>query len=180
MTTSFWKRGAFAVGGAALLLSATIGFTQAQTATPSTSADKKQQHEAVINLAAAKLGLTSDQLSGALKDARKDLGRTQGGAQIGKLVRHELSVAGTAIGVTDLKALAKELAGSTLTAVAQKHGVQPAVVAAALKADVDAKIQALVTAGTLKADRAAALKTKAEAKIDTFMTHQFKAGKAGA
>ena len=135
----------------------------------------------MLDLAAAKLGLTSDQLTTALKQAHKDLGGNhQGKAAIGKLAHAELSVAATALGIADVKTLRKELAGTTLTSVAQKHGVPAATVSAALKADVDARIQALVTAGTIKADRAATLKVKAEAKIDTFMTRQFKAANAAA
>jgi len=177
-TSSFWKRSALALGGAALLLSATIGFSQAQTAPPTTTSAKQQQRAAVLDLAAAKLGLTSDQLTSALKQARKDLGLHQGaGAKVARLAQHELSIAATTLGVADAKTLRKELAGTTLTAVAQQHGVPAATVAAALKTDADARIQALVTAGTLKADRAAALKVKAEAKIDAFMTREFKAAK---
>jgi hypothetical protein len=176
-TSTSLKRGAIAIGGAALLLGATLGYSQAQTAPALTTA--QQQHQAVIDLAAAKLGLTSDELSTALKSARKDLGTRQG-VQLGKLVHQELSVAATAMGFADVKTLRKELAGTTLTAVAQTHGVQPSTVAAAMKADVDGKIQALVAAGTIKADRAATLKVKAEAKVDAFMTHQFKAAKAAA
>ena len=173
------KRSALAVGGAALLLSATIGFSQAQTATPTpaTATAKKQHRESVIDLAAAKLGLTADALSAALKSAHQDLGSKQGGVQVGKLVHAELGVAATALGIADAKTLRHELAGSTLTAVAAKHSVPAATVAAALKADVDARIQALVTAGTIKADRAAALKIKADAKVDAFMTREFKAAK---
>jgi hypothetical protein len=171
VNTSFVKRSAIAIGGAALLLSATIGFSQAQTATSPAAT----QREAIIDLAAAKLGLTSDQLSTALRQARKDLGVNQGTPQVGKLIHQELSVAATALGLADVKTLRKELAGTTLTAVATKHNVLPSTVAAAMKADVNARIQALVTAGTIKAARGATLKVKAEAKIDTFMTHQFKA-----
>jgi len=172
VTYSIFKRGALAVGGAALLLSASIGLTQAQAApTPA-----QQQRQAVVDLAATKLGLTADELTTALKQARKDLGLKQAAKpQIGKLVHQELAIAAKAIGLPDVKALRKELAGSTLTAVAQKHNVQPSTVAAALKADVDAKIQAMVTAGTIKADRAATLKQKAETKVDALMTHEFKA-----
>jgi hypothetical protein len=176
MNTSFWKRGALAVGGTALLLSATIGFSQAQTATPTatTATDKKAQHAAVLDLAAAKLGLTSDQLTTALQQARKDLGINQGGVKVAKLVHQELSVAAKTLGIADVKTLRKELAGTTLTAVA---GNQASTVAAAIKADVNARIQALVTAGTIKADRAAALTVKADARVDTFMTRQFPAAK---
>jgi hypothetical protein len=171
MTYSIFKHGALVIGGAAFLLSATIGLTHAQAAP-----NPKQQHQAVVDLAATKLGLTADELTSALKQARKDLGLNQAAKlQIGKLVHQELAVATKTIGLPDAKALRKELAGSTLTAVAQKHNVQPSVVAAALKADVDAKIQAMVTAGTIKADRAATLKQKAEAKVDALMTHEFKA-----
>lgn len=178
MTTSLLKRGSFALGGAALLLSTTLGFTHAQTTSPSAGASPKQHREAIVDLAASKLGLTGDELSAALKGARKDLGLNQAHAQVGKLVRKELSVAATALGLADVKALHRELAGSTLTAVAQKHNVQPSVVASAIKADVDAQIQALVTAGKLKSDRAATVKLKAEAKVDALMTRQFKSGQS--
>jgi len=111
MTSSILKRGAVALGGAALLLSTTIALTQAQTA----PTDKHAQQQAVLNLAATRLGLTGDQLVDALKQARKDLGVNQGRPQVGKLVRDELGVAATAIGLADARALRKELAGSTLT-----------------------------------------------------------------
>jgi hypothetical protein len=91
------------------------------------------------------------------------------------LGRDELAVAAKTIGLADVKALRGELRGTTLTAVAQKHNVAPGAVEAAMKADVDAKIQALVTNGKVKAERAAKLKTKAEGKIDTLMTHEFRA-----
>jgi hypothetical protein len=177
VNTSLLKRVGVALWGAALLLSASISFSQAQSTTPA-SASGKQHLEAVIDLAASKLGLTSDQLSAALKEARKDLGANQGAWRFARLVHHELSVAAAALGISDVKTLRKELAGTTLTAVAQKHGVQPSTVAAALKADLDARIQALVTAARIKPDRAAASKVRAEARVDAFMTHQFKAARA--
>jgi hypothetical protein len=178
VNTSFFKRSALAVGGAALLLSATIGFSQAQTATPPPAAEKRQHRESIIDLAAAKLGLTADQLTAAFKDAHKDLA-VKRGAKIARLAQHELTVAATALGIADAKTLRAELAGTTLTAVAAKHGVPAATVATALKTDVDAQIQALVTANKIKADRAAALKIKAEARVDTFMNREFKAAKTG-
>ena len=160
----------------AVVLVATVPVSFA--ATQARSAPTVAQKQAVIDLAAAKLGLTSDQLTDALKQARKDLGLNQGRPRAKELVRDELAVAAKTIGFADVKALHKELRGSTLEAVAQKHNVAPSAVAAAIKADIDAKIQALVTAGTLKADRAAALKTKAEAKVDALMTHEFKSAKS--
>jgi hypothetical protein len=167
------KRSALALGGAFVLLGATIGLTQAQTAAPASVT--KQQHEAVINLAATKLGLTGDQLTQALASARKDLGLNQGRPQAAKLARTELTIAATTLGYPDLKSMRKDLAGTTLTALANKRNVAPANVANAMKADLDAKIQAMVTAGKLKADRAATAKQKAEARIDALMTREFKA-----
>jgi hypothetical protein len=52
-----------AVGGAALLLGASLGLSYAQSATPSPSA---QQKRAIIDDAAAKLGIQGDDLVLAL------------------------------------------------------------------------------------------------------------------
>jgi len=161
MKMSF-PRAALSLLGAALLLCASVGFASAQSNAPA--------KQAVIDDAAAKLGLTGDQLRDALKQARKELG-----TRVRVVVKDELTVAAKAIGLADAKALRKELAGSTLTAVAQKHNVAPATVSNAIKADIDTKIDALVSSGKLKADRAAALKTKAHARVDALMTRQFKA-----
>src|SRR5438067_1268739 len=110
-----------AFGGAVVLLGGAIGLSYAQSA-PTTA---EQQHQAVIDDAAAKLGINGTDLAAALKQARKELGFK---VQIGKLARDELAVAARTIGVTDVKALRQELRGSTLTAVAQKHNVPPATV----------------------------------------------------
>jgi hypothetical protein len=158
---------ALALGGAAVLLGASIGLSFAQSAPTA-----KQQHQAIIDDAAAKLGINGTDLAEALKQAHKELGVK---LQLGKLVRSELDVAAKTIGLADVKALRKELAGSTLTAVAQKHNVAPTTVANAIKADVDAKIDAQVSAGKIKPDKAATLKTKAHAKVDALMTREFKA-----
>jgi hypothetical protein len=160
-----------AVGGAALLLGATLGIGYAQSATPSPAA---QQKRAIIDDAAARLGIQGDDLAQALKEARKALGQKHG-VQIGKLVKDEMAVAAKAIGLADAKTLLRELRGTTLTAVAQKHSVAPAIVANALKADLNTRIDALVSGGKLKADRAAALKTQAATRVDALMTREFKA-----
>ena len=174
-TSSSLKRTALALGGAALLLCSTVGLSQAQSAIA--AKPTRQQQQAVINLAATKLGLSGDQLSEALKASRKDLGLRQGHAQVGKLVRAELSVAATTLNYPSLQAMRKDLEGTTLTALATSRIGSPTPVANALKADVDARIQAMVTAGTLKAARATTLTHKAEVKVDALMTRQFKAAR---
>jgi hypothetical protein len=173
MKTIPLKRLALAIGGATILLGASLGLSYAQSATPSPAA---QQKRAIIDDAAAKLGISGDALIQALKEARKELGQKHG-LQVGKLVKDELDVAARAIGLADARALRQELRGSTHTAVAQKHNVAPATVAAALKADLNTRIDGLVTAGKLKAERAAALKTKVAERVDALMTREFK-GKA--
>jgi hypothetical protein len=150
---------------ALLVATSAVGFAQ--------STEKQQKKDAIVSLAAAKLGLTSDQLEEALKQARKDLG-AQGGFKLGKLVRDELNVAASTLGIADVKTLRQELRGSTLTAVAQKHNVAPATVASAIKADLNAKIDAMATSGSLKPERATKLKERAATKVDAFMLHEFK------
>ena len=174
-TSSSLKRTALGLGGAALFLCSTVGLSQAQSATA--AKPTRQQQQAVINLAATKLGLSGDQLSEALKASRKDLGLRQGHAQVGKLVRAELSVAATTLNYPSLQAMRKDLAGTTLAALATSRIGSPTPVANALKADVDARIQAMVTAGALEAARATTLTHKAETKVDALMTRQFKAAR---
>ena len=181
MFSSTVKRGALLLGGVAILLIGSASWTFAQTAptpTPSPTSRSKphaQQRQAIINLAATKLGLTGDQLSDALNQARKDLGTNQGQPRARDVAKDELAVAGKAIGLTDARVLRQELRGSSLAAVAQKHNVPATSVSSAIKADIDAKIQALVSAGKLKADRAATFTQKADARVDRLMTRQFKA-----
>ena len=164
-----------AAGGAAVLLSAALGVTYAQSApTP-----KQQQHQAVISDAAAKLGLSADQLQQALTQARKDIGVNEGRARpLARIRADELAVAAKTIGDADARALRTELAGTTLTAVAQKHNVQPSTVSNAITADLNAKIQAAVTAGTIKPERATKLQQKAADKVNALMTRQFPPAKS--
>ncbi|MGI9146163.1 MAG: hypothetical protein ACR2IK_06420 [Chloroflexota bacterium] len=97
---------------------------------------------------------------------------------LGKLVRKELSVAATTLGLADVKALHRKLASSTLTAVAQKHNVQATLPSPPRSRRTSMpRFQARVAAGTLKSDRAATLKLKAETKVDAFMTRQFKSAR---
>jgi hypothetical protein len=171
LSLSVLKRGAVVLGGAALLIAATFGITAAQTATSTPQTGPSAQRQAVLNLAATKLGISADQLTQALQSARKDLGLNQNRPRAGQLVRAELNVAAKTIGYADAKAMRKDLSGTTLTALAQSHNVAPSTVSAAIKADVDARIDKLTN---LKPDQIAKLKAAVDSKIDTFMTHQFK------
>jgi uncharacterized protein YoaH (UPF0181 family)/lambda repressor-like predicted transcriptional regulator len=169
------KKILIALSAGAVFVAASIGASYAQTApTPTPGSQHKQQKRAVIDDAVAKLGISGDALAQALKDARKELGAKPGQAIV-KVVRDELDVAAKALGLADARALRAELRGSSLTAVAQKHNVAPSTVANAIKADLNAKIDALVSSGKLKAERATTLKQKASERVDKLMTREFKA-----
>jgi len=159
-------RAALSIGGAAILVLTSTGLSAAQSA-PSGRPSTKQ---AIIDDAAAKLGLTGDQLSQALKEARKELG-AKAGVRLDR--RHTLDVAAHTLDLADAAALRTQLGGTTLEAVAQQHGVQPATVAAAIVTDLDQQVDAQVAAGILKPARAATLKQKLATKVNTLMTHQF-------
>ena len=161
------KQAALSIGGAAILLLAGTSLGAAQSA-PGSNPSTQQ---AIIDDAAAKLGLTGDQLRQALSEARKELG-VKTGVHLDR--RHALDVAAKTLGLPDAAALRQQLGGTTLEAVAQQHGVQPATVAAAIVADLDQQIDAQVAAGTLKPARAATLKQKLSSRVNALMTHQFK------
>ena len=172
------KKFLIALAAGAVLVAATIGASYAQTAPTATPTSQQKQKRAVIDDAAAKLGISGDALAQALKDARKELGAKPAQAIV-KVVKDELDVAAKALGLADAKALRAELRGSSLTAVAQKHNVPPSTVANAIKADLNAKIDALVSSGKLKAERATTLKQKASERVDKLMTRRVQSEAVG-
>jgi hypothetical protein len=165
------KRAAVVVGGAAVLAGATFGISAAQTAPTTPQTTRAADRQAVISLAASKLGISADQLSQALHDARKDLGLNQSRPRAAMLIRDELNVAAKTIGYADAKAMRKDLSGTTLTALAQSHNVAPATVSAAIQNDVNARIAKLTN---LNATQIANLTARVDSRITAFMTHQFK------
>jgi len=172
------KRFLMAAGGAAVLLAGALGVAYAQSAaTPTPSPAQtaaRQRRLAIIQDAATQLGLSADQLEQALVQARKDVG---GPRPLANVRRDELQVAARTIGLADVKSLRNELAGSTLTAVAQNHNVQPAAVSAAIMADINTRLQADVAAGRIRASQVAALTQRAQNRVNALMTHQFPARK---
>ena len=91
-----------------------LGVTYAQ----STPTPARQHRQAILADAASQLGISADQLQQALAQARKDVGGRV--RPLADVRRDELQVAAKALGFADVRALRTELAGSTLTAVAQK------------------------------------------------------------
>ncbi|HEY1292275.1 MAG TPA: hypothetical protein VGJ60_04210 [Chloroflexota bacterium] len=158
----------------AVVLALGVGVSYAQsTATPTPTAAQtaaRQRRQAIIQDAASQLGLSADQLEQALVQARKDVG---GPRPLANLRKNELQVAARTIGLPDARALRTELAGTTLTTVAQNHNVQPQAVSAAIMADITSRLQADVAAGPIKANQVAPLTQRAQNRVTALMTHQF-------
>jgi hypothetical protein len=171
-----------AAGGAAvLLLCGALGVTAlaqgapTTTPTPAASATRtsaQQRRQAILSDAASQLGVSETQLQQALAQARKDVG-ANAARPLADLRQDELQVAAQAIGLADVKTLRGELAGTTLNTVAQNHNVAPSTVSAAILADLNSKLQAAVTAGTIKASQVTTLTQRAQNRVTALMTHQF-------
>ena len=160
-----------------MLMGGALGVSYAQSsATPTPTPNTAQQRrQAILSDAASKLGISADQLQQALVQARKDVG---GGTRpLIALRKDELDVAAKAIGLPDAKTLRTELAGTTLTAVAQNHNVQPSTVSAAIMADIGSKLQAEVAAGKINASQIPALTERAQNRVNALMTRQFPASR---
>ncbi|MBV9580714.1 MAG: hypothetical protein JO057_19205 [Chloroflexi bacterium] len=167
------KRLLMAAGGAAVLLGGALGVSYAQsapaqtpTSTPTaTQTAARTRHQAIISDAASQLGLSADQLQQALTQARKDAG---GGAHpLADFRKDELQVAAKTLGFSDVKALRTALAGTTLTAYAQSHNVDPTTISNAMLADIKGRLPANANPNIL---------TRAQNHINVLMTRTFKAG----
>jgi hypothetical protein len=81
-----------------------------------------------------------------------------------KLIRRRVgALVAKTIGITRADLRTELLAGKTIAAIATEHGVQPQTVITALENAADARIDAALAAGKIKAPRAARLK----ARVDT-------------
>jgi len=159
-----------------VLMGGALGVSYAQsTPTPGPAATTPQQRrQAILSDAASQLGISGDQLQQALVQARKDVGAVR---PLAGLRRGELDVAAKAIGLPDAKTLRTQLAGTTLTAVAQNHNVQPSTVSSAIMADITSKLQADLAAGKINANQVQTLTQRAQTRVNALMTRQFPARK---
>ena len=174
---------ALAAGGAAVLLGgAAIGVVSAQQATPTPTSQANPGQQQFLTTLASKLGISVDKLQQAISDTRQQLGTNgpgpfgrggPGGRGPGPFLRvvagHELQVAAQAIGITPAQ-LRQEIAGKTLTAVAQAHNVDPNTVSSALKSDAESRIDQAVSNGRLTADQGTQAKQRVDSRIDQLMS----------
>lgn len=137
------RRTVLATGTAILLLASAATAIQAQSTTPTATPIARTRPAGQ---------------SGADAQART----------VTRLLNKELGVAAKAIGIP-AKDLKKEIRGTTIAAEAQKHNVATATVAAAVVADVNARIDARVTDGKLTTAQATQLKAAVPARVDAFL-----------
>jgi hypothetical protein len=186
LTASRARRGALGIGAALLLSAAGVGMVAAQqtpdaTSTPSGQQAPRPGPRAFLDALASRLGITPDTLQQAITDARTDVGApdvgpgSRGGFPFpghgwrGPGPGVALDAAAPAIGITSDQ-LRQELSGSSLSAVAQAHGKDPADVANALKAAANTRIDQAVADNRLTADQAARIKDETAQRIDQLMT----------
>ncbi len=169
MSHSFFSlRRGLAAGGAVLLLAGSaVGVAVAQSAPGDTSAQTAPaptNNQAYLHALAARLGIDPTALQTAMNQARSDVGQPTSGngtALGGPAARNgqggpggpgggpagvgqNLGAAAQAIGIP-VTQLQQELPGSSLTQVAQAHGIDPAVVATALKTAADQRVDQQMT-----------------------------------
>jgi transposase-like protein len=146
---------------------------------PAPPADMAQQQAAWTSALAAKLGVTPDKLKQALADVRNELGLPAGpvvlvpGLPIGGLpgpgVRIEidpgLGAAASALHISEDQ-LRHERQTRSLADVARAHGVEPQVVADAIKARRVADLDAAVRESKLPAEMADRIKSHLDEEIE--------------
>jgi hypothetical protein len=178
-----------AAGAAAVVFGgATIGLVYAQptptTGTPPgggqrqgiTREGMQQRHEQYLNTLAGKLGVTVDKLKQAISETHTELGGPgrpggPGGPRGGGI---GLDAAAQAMNITR-EQLRTELAGKTLTAVAEAHNIPASTVADALKTAVITRIDQAAAANRITADQANQAKQSIDQRINQLMNRTFPA-----
>ena len=142
--------------------------------------DRQAREQQFLAAVASKLGLSTERLQQAMDQARQELGLPEKGEGFrgGPGGRHGfgggLDAAAQAMNLS-VDQLRQELAGKTLTQVAQARSVNPTTVANALKADANTRIDQAAAAGRIPGDQVAQAKQRAAERVDQMMTKQFPA-----
>jgi ribosomal protein S20 len=110
----------------------------------------------------------SERITKFVNEGRPE-GHRKGHQRARRVIRNEVKVAATAIGVKPAVVVEGLKAGKTLATIAGEHGATAQKVIDALVTDANAHIDKAVAAGHLKADRAAKLKTNLSERITTFV-----------
>jgi hypothetical protein len=193
------------VGGALLALGAGGGVAAAQSvetaavacgaaparpvsgmATLSVStADFEARQQKLNQALASKLGISVERLTQATAEARKEAGLPEGGSVTAVALPPE-KVFTLALGGDPLSAAARplnlsveqlreELKAKSLTELARARGVDPAAVAAALKDDERARIDAAVAKGGLPPEVVEGLRAGVDARVEQLLAVRFAA-----
>jgi hypothetical protein len=177
------------IGGAVLVLGGSaVGIAAAQSTPTPAPATQQQAYQKFIDALAKRLNISSQTLQTDIAQARQDaglpadggfgFGRGPGGPRAGFGPGLDLNAAAQAIGITR-EQLRTELAGKSLTQVAQAHTKDPTAVATALKNAAHARIDQAVADGRLTTDQGNTQKTNVDARIDQLMTQVMQQGGPG-
>jgi hypothetical protein len=178
------------VGGAVLVLGGSaVGVAAAQSQPTPAPATQQQPYQKFIDALAKRLNISSQTLQSDIAQARQDaglppdggfgFGRGPGAPRPGFERGLDLNAAAQAIGIT-ADQLRTELAGKSLTQVAQAHSKDPNAVATALKNAAHTRIDQAVADGRLTADQGNTQKTNVDSRIDQLMTQVMQQGGPGA
>ena len=175
-----------AAAGALIVGAVALGTALAQqTPTPSTAAGQQARGpQQFLNLVAAKLGVTPDRLQQAFQEARQELGIQHGpggfgrhgrrpgaGERVRGMMQEGLQIVADQLHIS-VDQLRTELPGSSISAVAHSHGVDPAQVATALTNAANQRIDMAAASGRITADQATRMKQRVGEMIPRLMERQ--------
>jgi hypothetical protein len=181
-------RVALAAGAVLVLGGSAVGIAAAQSQPTPTPSTQQQGYQKFIDALAKRLNVSSQTLQSDIAQARQDaglpadggfgFGRGPGAPRPGFRPGLDLNAAAQAIGITPDQ-LRTELAGKSLTQVAQAHSTDPNAVADALKNVAHARIDQAVASGRLTTDQGNTQKTSVDNRISQLMTQVMQQGGPG-
>ena len=182
-------RVALAAGAVLVLGGSAVGIAAAQSTPTPAPAAQQQNYQKFIDALAKRLNISSQTLQSDIAQARQDAGlpadggfgpgRGPGGPRPGFGPGLDLNAAAQVIGITP-EQLRTELAGKSLTQVAEAHTKDANAVATALKNAAHTRIDQAVADGRLTADQGNTQKTNVDNRIDQLMTQVMQQGGPGA
>jgi hypothetical protein len=155
--------GALGAGTAAVAAISPLGIAGAQTSTPApASADAARPLDTILSGLVADGTLTqpqADAVKARIKDYRADHHPVRAAR------KDSIAVAAATIGVDPKDLVTARRAGQSIADVAAAHNVGEQTVIDAVVTDLSQKIDQAVTNGTIKAERAAAIKARLPEKV---------------
>jgi hypothetical protein len=191
MNRSSLKIGLLAAAGALIVGGLAMGTVLAQQ-TPAAAGQQTQREGRgrFMEVVAAKLGVPPERLQQAITEARQELGvqrtprervaerRGEVRERVRGMVQRGLEIVAAELNIS-VEQLRNELRGSSLSAVAHTHGVEPRQVATALTTAASARIDAAAAEGRITSDQATRMKQRVGEMVQRMMDRQLPSGARG-